>query len=91
MTLVRLSFNREREFELVHFDPAAAEWSLHGQAGDLLVFDSDLAPLDFVEVKCDFCGRWSTDSAPSRDRHGMWLCFGGISECSPEPAPTQAA
>ena len=91
MTLVRLSFNREREFELVHFKATAAEWSLHGEAGDLVVFESDLAPSGFVEVRCDSCGRWSTDSAPSRDRPGVWLCFGGTTECPAQPAPSQVA
>ena len=87
MTRARLRLNPEREFDLVHFKPTTAEWTLHDdndtRGVDILVFESDLAPSDSVEVRCDFCGRWSSDSVPTaRDQGASWRCFGGIGECA---------
>ena len=91
MTRVRLSFDREREFDLVHFNPTTSEWTLGGEAVDLVVFESDLDPSDVVEVRCDLCGRWSTDAAPSRSHHRLWICFGGTGECAVSEAASRAA
>ncbi len=80
MTRARLSLEPGREFDVVHFKPMTAEWSLRDGAGEIVVFESDLVP-DSLEVKCDFCERWSVDAAPARDRDGLWMCFGGIGDC----------
>jgi len=85
MTRARLSLNPEREFDLVNFNPTNAEWTLReGARGtETIVFESDLAPSDLVEVKCDFCGRWSSDSVPRKQGGAtLWMCFGGVGECA---------
>jgi hypothetical protein len=64
------------------------EWSLRDSEGDVVMFEEGFAPgwrvleradpesifEPAVEVQCDFCGRWSTDAAPSGP--SKWRCYG---------------
>jgi hypothetical protein len=89
-----LSLNPEREFDLVHFKPTTSEWTLrdHTRGVELLVFESSLAPSDVVEVRCDFCGRWSSDSVPTtRERNASWRCFQATGDCAEDRQPSELA
>jgi hypothetical protein len=77
-----LLLHADQEFEVVHVKPVTGEWGLRGDAGEIIVFESDLAPSDLVEVRCDFCGRWSTDAAPTtRVQGALRMCSGGTGPC----------
>lgn len=81
-TRARLLLHPDQEFDVVDFKPVSGEWTLHDDAGDIIVFEADLAPRDSVEVRCDTCGRWSTDAAPTMRVDGAsWMCLGGAGPC----------
>jgi hypothetical protein len=87
-TRARLLLHADEEFDVVHFKPVTGEWGLRDNAGEIIVFESDLAPSDLVEVRCDFCGRWSTDAAPTtRVQGASWMCFGGTGPCPEDCSP----
>jgi hypothetical protein len=82
-TRARLLLRPAQLFDVVDFRPVSGEWTLHDEAGDIIVFEADLDPSDTFEVRCDFCGRWSTDAAPiTRGEGASWMCFGGAGPCS---------
>jgi hypothetical protein len=94
MARARLSLNPEQDYQLVHFKPASSEWTLHDHRSglDILVFESDLAPSEAVEVRCDFCGRWSSESVPTaRDPNASWRCFTTTGGCLEDREPSELA
>jgi hypothetical protein len=34
-----------------------------------------------VEIRCDFCGRWSVHAGPVLEGSGPWMCLGGTGPC----------
>ena len=87
-TRARLLLHPDQEFGVVDFKPVRGEWTLHDDAGDIIVFEADLAPADAVEVRCDTCGRWSTDAAPTARVEGAsWMCLGGTGPCPEDGSP----
>ncbi len=90
MTLVRLTTDREKEMELVRFDAANTDgpgrppnntWVLREDDGSVIALDADAGDILRVEVRCDFCGRWSNAAAPARDDETRWRCWGGLGPC----------
>jgi hypothetical protein len=80
MTLARLTTKPERKFEIVQFTDGA-EWVLRDEHHDHVVFEES-SPRERVEVRCDFCGRWSTDAGPVvAGRWDSWMCYGGTGAC----------
>jgi len=51
-----------------------AEWVLRDDQGDVTVFEES-SPLEYVEVRCDTCGRWARSVVPSG---AGWVC---VVEC----------
>ena len=56
--------------EIVNHSDDAELWMLRGEDNDMIVFDP--SPLEYVEVKCDRCGRWTRHIM--RDGDG-WQCI----------------
>ena len=79
MTLARVSTNRTRELVVVRLLEDGS-FVLRDETGDTLVFEES-SPLECVEVRCDFCGRWSTDAAPVGGSWESWMCYGGTGAC----------
>jgi hypothetical protein len=75
------------EYELIQFDDDG-RWVVRDAGGDVLVAEHS-SPGEVVEVRCDFCGRWSSDAAPVPGAEGSWRCYGGSGPC-PAPAATGA-
>ena len=80
MTQARLSTETNRVYEIVRvLDDSSVV--LRSDGGDIRVFEES-SPLESIEVRCDFCGRWSTDAAPVvAGRWDSWMCFGGLGAC----------
>jgi len=75
----RLSSERRREYELVRIGERA-EWMLSDEHHEIRLIDAS-SP-EVVEVRCDFCGRWSTDAAPVvAGEWSSWKCGGGAGPC----------
>jgi hypothetical protein len=79
MTLARLTTAREVEYEIVNLTEDA-EFVLRDDHGDVRLFEPH-SLLERVEIRCDFCGRWSTHPAPVSGIDGPWMCYGGIGAC----------
>jgi len=76
----RLNTERRREYEIVRISEHG-EWMLSDEHHEIRLFDSS-ASREFVEVRCDFCGRWSTDAAPvAVGDWSSWKCGGGAGPC----------
>lgn len=70
---------RGSEFDIFQFTDDA-EWVLRDRAGDVILFEEN--DRERVAVRCDFCGRWSTDAAPvATNRWESWMCHGGTGPC----------
>ena len=58
------------------------DWVLRQSDGGVVILQT---PGPLVEVRCDFCGRWSTDAAPfAQGRWDCWMCLSGSGPC-PKP------
>jgi hypothetical protein len=71
MPRARLNTDRSTEYELVRVLEDGSY--VLNVAGDHRVFEES-GWREVVEVRCERCGRWSTDVAPGTHR---WECFGG--------------
>lgn len=75
MTAARLTTAREVEFEIIQFTDGA-EFVLRDAHGDVRLFEE--SERERVEVRCDLCGRWSTDATPDTgEPGGPWTCSAG--------------
>ncbi len=65
------------EYELIRFDDDA-HYVVRDEGGDVLTAERD-SPPKVVEIKCDFCGRWSDDVGPFGEE--LWMCNFGNGPC----------
>lgn len=80
MTRARLTTNRELEYDVVNLTDNG-EYVLRDEFGDVRIFEES-SHREVVEVRCDFCGRWSNDAGPViAGTRTSWMCFGGTGSC----------
>jgi len=85
MTLARLTTKRATEYELVRvlYD---GSFVLRDAFRDTRVFEES-SHRERVEIRCDRCGRWSTDAGPATEE--LWECFGGTCDRSGQEMATK--
>ena len=79
MTVARITTNRSHELEVVR---VLRNGSL--VLCDLGTGDHCALERERLEVRCDFCGRWTDDVAPVEiGAWTRWMCCGGRGPCPP--------
>ncbi len=87
MTLARISTDRAKEYELLNLT-SDAEYILRDRANNVRAFDES-SRRELMEIKCDVCGRWTSDAAPT-PLGGSWACQGGMCLGQESAAEAQA-
>ncbi len=74
MTLARLNTDRDRVYELVRI---LDDGSVVLRAdGDVRIFEES-STLEYVELRCELCGKWGSDVAPAAGFDDLWVCHAG--------------